>query len=120
MPQGGVDAGETPEQAARRELKEEIGTDKVELVAESRDWLYYELPPELAARSWDGRWIGQRQKWLVMLFTGEDDEINLATEHPEFDAWRWVPVQEIESLAAPFRRRLYASLLGEFSTIFRD
>src|SRR5438034_9930760 len=84
MPQGGIDAGETPRQAALRELKEEIGTAKAEIVGESRGWLQYDLPAELAGRIWGGRYRGQRLKWLVMRFTGSDSDINLATEHPEF------------------------------------
>jgi putative (di)nucleoside polyphosphate hydrolase len=120
MPQGGIDRGETPEQAAFRELKEEIGTDNAEIVAESKHWLYYDLPENLAKNAWGGRWRGQRQKWFVMLFRGDDSEINLATKHPEFDAWRWVPVYELESLAVTFKRQLYASLLREFAATFRD
>ncbi len=120
MPQGGIDPGETPRQAAFRELKEEIGTDNAEVVAESKDWFYYDLPDDLAQKVWGARWKGQRQKWFVMLFKGEDTEINLATAHPEFNAWRWVPVHELESLAVSFKKQLYVSLLGEFSTIFRD
>jgi putative (di)nucleoside polyphosphate hydrolase len=120
MPQGGIDPGESPRKAALRELREEIGTDKVEVLAESSRWLYYDLPKELAQKAWDGRWRGQRQKWLVMLFKGQDSEINLATEHPEFNAWRWVPLQELSALAVSFKRRLYLNVLGEFATLFRD
>jgi putative (di)nucleoside polyphosphate hydrolase len=120
MPQGGVDEGETPRQAAMRELKEEIGTDKAEIVAESRGWLYYDVPEELARKAWDARWKGQRQKWFVMLFKGRDSEIDLAGHHPEFTAWRWVSVQELAGLAVSFKRQLYLSIIGEFATIFRD
>jgi putative (di)nucleoside polyphosphate hydrolase len=120
MPQGGIDRGETPQKAAFRELKEEIGTDNVEIVAESKGWLYYDLPGDLAKKAWGGRWRGQRQKWFVMLFRGEDAEIDLATKQPEFNAWRWVGVHELESLAVSFKRQLYVSLLGEFAKILRD
>jgi 8-oxo-dGTP pyrophosphatase MutT (NUDIX family) len=120
MPQGGINRGETPKQAAFRELKEEIGTGHAEIVAESKHWFYYDLPPDLAKKAWGGRWRGQRQKWFVMLFRGKDAEIDLATEYPEFDAWRWVEVHELESLAVLFKKRLYVSLLGEFAAIFRD
>jgi putative (di)nucleoside polyphosphate hydrolase len=120
MPQGGIDGEESPRQAALRELKEEVGTDDVELLAESRGWLYYDLPEELAGRAWAGRWKGQRQKWFVMLFRGQDADIDIATEHPEFNAWRWVPVRELTDLAASFKRQLYLNVLGEFTTIFRD
>jgi putative (di)nucleoside polyphosphate hydrolase len=120
MPQGGIDRGETSRQAAYRELKEEIGTDNAEIIAESNHWLYYDLPEELANKAWGGRWKGQRQKWFVLLFKGEDSEINLATRHPEFDAWRWASISELESLAVSFKKGLYVSLLGEFASVFRD
>jgi putative (di)nucleoside polyphosphate hydrolase len=120
MPQGGIDRDETPKQAAFRELKEEIGTDNAEVIAESKHWFYYDLPADLAKKAWGGRWRGQRQKWFVMLFKGDDAEINLATANPEFDAWRWVAVHELQALPVSFKKRLYASLLGEFAAIFRD
>ena len=117
MPQGGIDSRESPEQAAFRELKEEIGTDNAKIIAASNGWLYYDVPEDIAKRAWGSRWKGQRQKWFVMLFTGRDVEINLETEHPEFDAWRWATIAELTSLAATFKRDLYASLLEEFSSI---
>ncbi len=120
MPQGGIDRGETPRQAAFRELKEEIGTDNAEIIAESKHWFYYDLPADLAKQAWAGRWCGQRQKWFVMLFKGKNADINLATKDPEFDAWRWVPVHELEGLAVSFKRKLYLSVLGEFASFFRD
>jgi putative (di)nucleoside polyphosphate hydrolase len=120
MPQGGIEPGESPQEAALRELREEIGTDDVEMVAESARWLYYDVPERLAKKAWDGRWRGQRQKWLAMLFKGRDNDINLATAQPEFDAWRWVQVQELSTLGVSFNCRLYLNALGEFPTIFRD
>jgi putative (di)nucleoside polyphosphate hydrolase len=117
LPQGGIDAGETPRSAALRELKEEIGTDNVEVIAESSGWLSHDLPDEIAGRAWGGRWQGQRQKWFVMLYLGSDEEINLATEHPEFSAWRWVSWRELPSLAVSFKRRLYRSLVREFDSV---
>jgi putative (di)nucleoside polyphosphate hydrolase len=87
MPQGGIDGHEDPRNAAFRELKEEIGTDKAEVVAESKVWLRYDLPPEFRRR-WSNRWRGQQQKWFVMRFLGVDADIDVATEHPEFSAWR--------------------------------
>lgn len=118
MPQGGIDRGENPRRAAYRELKEEIGTDNAKIIAESKRWFYYDLPADLANKAWDGRWKGQRQKWFVMRFAGEDSEIDLATRHPEFNAWRWASVSEIESLAVAFKRKLYLSLLEEFAPVF--
>jgi putative (di)nucleoside polyphosphate hydrolase len=114
MPQGGIDAGEAPRQAAFRELEEEIGTARAEILAESREWLCYDLPPELAAGVWGGRYRGQRQKWFAMRFIGSDSEINLGTEHPEFDAWRWVPPSQLPELIVPFKRQLYTDVLTEF------
>jgi putative (di)nucleoside polyphosphate hydrolase len=114
MPQGGIDPGETPRQAAFRELKEEIGTDKAEILAETRGWLHYDLPSDIASRMWSGRWRGQRQKWFLMRFTGEDADINPATEHPEFDAWEWVEPSRLPDLIVPFKRPLYRDVLAEF------
>jgi putative (di)nucleoside polyphosphate hydrolase len=115
MPQGGIDEGETPAAAAMRELKEEVGTDKAEIVAESRSWLCYELPPEIAAALWGGRYRGQRQKWFLMRFLGRDADIDISDhEHPEFDAWRWVPPDHLPELIVPFKRQLYCDILAEF------
>jgi putative (di)nucleoside polyphosphate hydrolase len=114
MPQGGIDHGEDPKAAAVRELAEETGIDRAEILAESAGWLRYDLPAELLARVWQGRWRGQRQKWFLMRFTGSDDEINLAASHPEFDAWRWVPAQELPKLAVAFKRQVYLDLVAEF------
>ncbi|WP_050421053.1 RNA pyrophosphohydrolase [Bradyrhizobium tropiciagri] len=118
MPQGSIEKGETPQQAALRELKEEVGTDNAELLAESRDWLQYDVPSEFVPKRWSGRWKGQRQKWVVMVFRGADTDINVAGDDSELDAWRWVPTKDIAGLAAPFK--LYLDVIGEFSTIFRD
>ena len=114
MPQGGIDPGETPLEAALRELEEEIGTAKAEFLAESRAWLSYDLPAELACKVWGGRYRGQRQKWFVMRFIGSDADIDLATEHPEFDAWRWAAPEELPQLIVSFKRQLYIDILTEF------
>jgi putative (di)nucleoside polyphosphate hydrolase len=114
MPQGGIDRGETPRQAALRELKEETGTDKADILAESAAWFRYDLPPELAGRVWGGRWRGQRQKWFAMRFRGDDRDIDLAAAEPEFDAWQWVAPETLPALIVPFKRRLYRDILAEF------
>lgn len=114
MPQGGIDAGETPRAAALRELKEEVGTDNVLLLAESRDWLAYDLPPEIAGRLWDGRFRGQTQKWFACRFTGADAEIDIATAEPEFSEWRWVAMSTLPDLAIAFKRDIYRRLVAEF------
>jgi putative (di)nucleoside polyphosphate hydrolase len=114
MPQGGIDPGESPREAAFRELNEEVGTDKADILAETGGWLHYDLPSDIASRMWSGRWRGQRQKWFLMRFTGEDADINPATDHPEFDAWEWVEPERLPELIVPFKRQLYRELLAEF------
>jgi putative (di)nucleoside polyphosphate hydrolase len=114
MPQGGIDHGEEPREAALRELAEETGIDRAEILAESMGWLRYDLPAELLTRARHRRWRGQRQKWFLMRFTGSDGDINLAAGEPEFDAWKWVPVQDLPQLAVPFKRQVYLDLLAEF------
>jgi putative (di)nucleoside polyphosphate hydrolase len=115
MPQGGIDAGETPRAAALRELKEEIGTDNAAIIAETAQWLRYELPPELQGQKiWGGYYRGQKQKWFAMRFLGRDSDIDLETHHPEFDAWKWVPARELPALIVPFKRALYEAVLAEF------
>jgi len=119
MPQGGIDPGETPAEAALRELQEEVGTDQAEILAESRAWLSYELPPEMAQRLWRGRYRGQRQKWFLMRFTGDDSAIDLAAHpHPEFDAWKWVMPAHLPELIIPFKRQVYRDILAEFRDHF--
>ncbi|MGB1539960.1 MAG: RNA pyrophosphohydrolase [Rickettsiales bacterium] len=114
MPQGGMDDGETPEEAAFRELKEEIGTHNAEIIAESKDWLTYDLPEPLIGKLWGGKYRGQKQKWFAMRFLGEDAEINLDTEEPEFLEWKWEQLHRTPELIVPFKRELYQKLVDEF------
>jgi putative (di)nucleoside polyphosphate hydrolase len=114
MPQGGLDPGETPAAAARRELEEEVGTAAAEIIAESRSWLSYDLPAEVSRKVWGGRYRGQRQKWFAMRFTGADSDIDLNRHVPEFDAWKWVAPETLPALIIPFKRPLYQAILDEF------
>lgn len=114
MPQGGIDPGETPIDAAWRELEEEVGTDKAELLAESRFWYAYDLPPELAPAVWGGRYRGQTQKWYAFRFAGTDHDIDLAAHQPEFTRWRWVAADEAIRRVWPPKRPIYEAIVGEF------
>ena len=119
MPQGGIDEGEEPRAACLRELKEEIGTDRAEIVAEGKSWFTYDLPPELVGKLWGGRYRGQRQKWFAMRFLGQDSDINLETKHPEFLAWKWARFETVPDLIVPFKRDLYLELVREFTPVVR-
>ena len=114
MPQGGIDPGESPRDAAMRELVEETGTDKAEILAESAVLHYYDLPVEIAGQMWGGRFRGQQQRWFAMRFTGHDGDIDIAGEHPEFDAWKWVVPDDLPGLIVPFKRAIYLAVLDEF------
>jgi len=118
MPQGGVEAGEDPRAAALRELEEEIGTAKAEIIAETAGWLRYDLPPPLQGKLWGGGFRGQEQKWFAMRFLGKDGDIEIATAHPEFDAWKWAEATELLALIVPFKRALYRQVLDEFAILF--
>ncbi len=119
MPQGGIESGESPRAAALRELREEIGTDRAEIVAESAKWTRYELPPDLVPRLWGGRYRGQEQKWFLLRFLGADEEIDIETADPEFRAWRWAPLRDLPDLIVPFKRDLYRRLIAEFGPLAR-
>lgn len=116
MPQGGVEKGEDPADAALRELGEETGVPAslVTMVAQSQQWLPYELPYDLVPKLWKGRFRGQKQKWFLMQFHGVDDDINIQTEHPEFSEWRWLPMGALVDNIVPFKRDVYVSVLDEF------
>ncbi len=119
MPQGGVDRGETPVEAACRELAEEVGTKRALLLRESRDWIAYDVPAELQPASWKGRWRGQAQKWFALAFTGSDADIDIAHDgdHAEFTAWQWMTARELLQQIVPFKRAVYAAVLKEFADL---
>ncbi|MBW6400490.1 RNA pyrophosphohydrolase [Roseomonas sp. HJA6] len=116
LPQGGMDAGEDPAVAVFRELEEEIGTARAEILAEHPDWMTYDLPPELVGKALGGKYRGQRQKWYAMRFTGVDGDIRLDLDpYPEFDAWRWARLAELPDLAVAFKRDIYVRLARDFA-----
>lgn len=119
MPQGGIDPGEDPRAAALRELREETGTDRAEPVAETGAWLEYDLPADLAPRLWGGKYRGQAQKWFAFRFLGTDADIDIATEHPEFSAWKWARLEDLPALIVPFKRPLYERVLAELGPAVR-
>ncbi|MFT3810768.1 MAG: RNA pyrophosphohydrolase [Micropepsaceae bacterium] len=114
MPQGGIDKGEDLEAAARRELFEETGIQSIEIIAESQDWLTYDLPPHLLGKALKGRYRGQTQKWFLARFTGKDSEIRLDLHEPEFETWKWAAVDDLPMLIVPFKKALYEALVAEF------
>lgn len=122
MPQGGIDPGEDPLKAALREMEEEIGVGSTlaEVIAESRGWLSYDLPPDLADKVWGGRYRGQRQKWYLARFLGQDSDINIATAHPEFKEWRWQPFHSLPDMIVPFKRPIYEMIVAEFTDKVRS
>lgn len=117
MPQGGIDEGEDPRDAALRELIEETGvpTDLVSIIAQTREELFYDLPEELLGKLWGGKWRGQRQHWFLMRFLGQDSDINIETRHPEFSNWKWTTPESLPGLIVPFKKRLYEHVVREFA-----
>lgn len=116
LPQGGLDEGEEPRAAVLRELAEEIGTARAEIIGEVPEWLRYDLPAELVGKALGGRYRGQMQKWFALRFLGRDEEIRLDLDpHPEFNAWRWESLAALPRLVVPFRRPVYERLVREFS-----
>lgn len=113
MPQGGIDEGEDIERAALRELREEIGTDDVTILAQSQEWLYYDLPPHLVPQLWGGKFRGQRQKWFL-LHLNDIRLVDINTKHPEFSQTQWVEVAQVPELIVPFKQALYHSIVKEF------
>ena len=116
MPQGGIDKGENPRDAALRELWEETGVtaDLVTVEAETDGWIPYDLPHDIVPRIWKGRFKGQEQKWFLLRFKGIDEQVNIATDHPEFSQWCWLSPNELVANIVPFKRDVYERVLEQF------
>ena len=116
MPQGGVDRGESPEDAALRELQEEVGVgpNRVTLLDATPGWLRYDLPEDLVPKVWGGRFRGQEQRWFLLRFDGDDAEIRIDTAHPEFSEWRWIPADDLLASIVAFKRDIYARVIARF------
>ena len=121
MPQGGIDEGEKPSDAAYRELWEETGVtrDLVEKVAKTHGWVTYDLPPDLLGKVWGGKYRGQRQKWFLFRFKGTDAQVNIATDHPEFSEWCWIGAEEMVASIVPFKRAVYEEVVRSFRAYLR-
>ncbi|PTM41011.1 putative (di)nucleoside polyphosphate hydrolase [Bosea sp. 124] len=119
MPQGGIDKGEMPLQAATRELQEETNVTSVALLAESPGWLAYDLPADIGKEAWKGRWRGQAQKWFAFRLIGPDSEIDIETpaggHKAEFDAWRWERLDRMPALIIPFKQDVYREVAALFA-----
>ena len=116
LPQGGIDDGEDPAAAVIRELYEETGTAKAEIIGEIDGWLSYDLPSNLLGKVWRGKYRGQAQKWFALQFNGNDTDFNLkGHEKPEFDAWRWAELAVLPDLIVPFKHKIYKRVADEFS-----
>ena len=113
MPQGGIDSNETPLNAMKRELEEETSITKIEVLKEIENWLEYELPPSLLGKIWKGKYRGQKQKWFIVKFIGDENEINLKTEHPEFIEWKWIDYSLLPDVIVDFKKKVYMRLKVE-------
>ncbi len=121
MPQGGVDKGEDPRDAALRELWEETGViaELVEIIAETDGWLPYDLPHDIVPKIWKGRYRGQEQKWYLLRYTGRDDQIDIETKHPEFTRWKWQDPARLIDEIVPFKREVYKQVVAAFDAHLR-
>lgn len=121
MPQGGIDDGEAPQEAAMRELYEETNIRSISLMAEAPDWFTYDLPGAFMGKAWKGRYRGQKQRWFAFRFDGDESEINVA--HPggghkaEFDSWRWERLERLPDLVIPFKRGVYEQVVSAFGPV---
>ncbi|WP_306006353.1 RNA pyrophosphohydrolase [Aquicoccus porphyridii] len=123
MPQGGIDAGEDPREAALRELEEETGVsrDLVTVEAETDGWIAYDLPHDIVPRIWKGRYKGQEQKWFLLRFHGTDEQVRIdADDHQEFSQWRWLPPEEVLAQIVPFKRPVYEQVIAAFRDHLRS
>ena len=118
MPQGGIEPDEDLQTAAWRELHEETGIsdNKVDLVAEIKEWITYDLPTNLIPQLWNGKYRGQKQKWFLMKFLGDDADIDIETQHPEFSSWKWIAPEELPQTIVSFKRDVYVRVLDEFQS----
>ena len=120
MPQGGIDDDENPKEAVWREMSEEIGTNKAELIKISNQWINYDIPPEtLKTLPWGHQYIGQTQKWFAFDFLGKDSDINVGTDSPEFSEWKWSRMNSIVDSIVPFKRDVYSKILEEFKYLLK-
>ena len=119
FPQGGIDTNEEPANAALRELREETGISEIEIVAEISSWLYYDLPEDLAAKIWQGQYKGQKQKWFLMKFSGDDSQINLEQDNAEFYNYEWVDLKDSINRVVPFKVDVYKEVVSYFQDWFK-
>ena len=117
MPQGGVDENEDFLQAAKRELEEETGVKSVKLIKELDGWFKYDLPEYLLGKLWEGKYMGQKQKWFVMKFLGKSSEINVKTKNPEFFEWKWIELSQLASIAVHFKVDIYRKIKEELTSL---